>query len=863
MKKLIFFLFLVSSFRLSAQNEPFRNPALSCQERASDLLKRLSLEEKVELMKNASSGVSRLGIKPYEWWNEALHGVARAGLATVFPQAIGLAASFDADAVEQTFTMVSDEARAKYHKAQQESDFRRYRGLTFWTPNVNIFRDPRWGRGQETYGEDPFLTAQLGMAVVRGLQGPDTARYIKTDACAKHFAVHSGPEWNRHSFNAGNIDPRDLWETYLPAFKSLVTEAGVREVMCAYNRFEGEPCCGSNRLLTRILREQWGYKHIVVSDCNAINDFFMKGKHETHLDSAHASASAVENGTDLECGRIFGSLTSAVEKGLISGERIDESLLRLLIARFELGNMDPDSIVPWSKIPYQVVASTHHRAQALEMARKSMVLLKNNGILPLSKQGLRITVMGPNADDSIMQWGNYCGTPASTVTILEGIRQKAGAVQYVKGCEITHNKVFDSFFARLKTIGGEAGMNVRYWNNSIWEGEPVAEQVLVAPVFQDAGGATVFAPGVNLTGFSARYETVFLPEKSGEISLLLAGYNNQLTVDGKIMLKFWPETTRFKDQANRTCRIQVEKGKPYSICIDFYQMSGDAHMEFDLGEYRDVPLNQVVESVKDADIILFAGGISPRYEGESMKVDYPGFKGGDRTDIELPGIQREILQQLKSAGKKVVLINCSGSAMALVPESESCDAILQAWYPGEEGGTAVADVLFGDYNPAGRLPVTFYRSISQLPDYEDYSMKGRTYRFFEGDPLYPFGFGLSYTSFKYGQPRLDKDNITITETISLVVPVTNTGKLDGEEVVQVYLKKVGDQDGPLKTLRAFRRVPVASGETVEVRFVLSEKELEWWNPSVGSMQVQPGSYRIYSGGSSDEQHFSTTIFKIQ
>ncbi len=863
MKVTLYLVFILFGFSLYAQNETFRNPTLTHKERAEDLLSRLSLEEKVSLMMNASEGIERLGVKPYEWWNEALHGVARAGTATVFPQAIGMAATFDTEAIETTFEMVSDEARAKYHEAQRKLDYRRYRGLTFWTPNINIFRDPRWGRGQETYGEDPYLTSELGMAVVRGLQGPGDARYSKTHACAKHYAVHSGPEWNRHSFNAHDIDKRDLWETYLPAFKNLVTKAEVREVMCAYNRFEGSPCCDNQQLLGEILREQWGYKHLVVSDCSAINDFFITNRHGTHSDSADASASAVQNGTDLECGRIYGSLVQAVKQGSIAEEKINESLLRLLTARFELGIMDPDSLVHWSKIPYSIVSSEKHRQQALEMARKSIVLLKNNGILPLEKNNIDLVVMGPNAHDSVMQWGNYNGFPLSTVTLWDGIKKKIGEVPYVKGCDVTDNKMFDSFFSQMVHPEGGKGMKASFWNNSKQEGEAVAFQSFSIPVIQDAGGATVFAPGVNLTGFSARYEGEFRPTETGETEFVIAGYNNRLVIDGKTVLDFWPEKTRFRDLARRSWKMITEKGKAYKVVIDFYQMAGEAHMEFNLGRFRHIPAEQVVASVKDARVIIFAGGISPRYEGESMKVDFPGFRGGDRTDIELPAVQREILKALKAAGKKVIFINCSGSAMALVPETEHCDAILQAWYPGEAGGLAVADILFGDYNPAGRLPVTFYKSVQQLPDFEDYSMQNRTYRFFTGEPLFPFGFGLSYTSFQYEGLSLSQNQVVAGENLKLKVMLGNTGKYDGDEVVQVYLKKKNDPNGPNKTLRAFRRVSVPAGKTIEVNFSLDENNLEWWDGASGTMKVHSGEYQLMVGGSSWDQDLKTIEFSIK
>ena len=703
-----------------SQQPAYKNTRLSAEERAESLLGELTLEEKVSLMMNASAPIERLGIKEYDWWNEALHGIARNGLGTVFPMPIGMAASFDPEALHDVFVTVSDEARAKNTKAIQEGSSKQYQGLTVWTPNINIFRDPRWGRGIETYGEDPYLTATLGVEVVKGLQclGEDE-KYDKLHACAKHFAVHSGPEWNRHEFNAENIKPRDLYETYLPAFEALVKDANVKEVMCAYNRFEGEPCCDSDQLLIHILRNEWNYQGLVVSDCWAIPDFYReKNSHQTHPDAASASASAVLSGTDLECGSSYESLVDGVKRGLIKETDIDVSVKRLLKARYELGEMDDPKEVSWTKIPYSIVASKEHHEQALDMARKSMTLLQNkNNTLPLKRGGKTIAVMGPNANDSIMQWGNYNGIPASTITILEGIRRSAGKddkVIYVPGCS-------------------------------------------------------------------------------------------------------WVETTlTLEDQT------KVEVNIP-----------------------------QTIAQVKDADVVIFVGGITPRLEGEEMGVDLPGFRGGDRTDIELPAIQRQMLKALKSSGKKVVLVNCSGSAIGLEPETQSCDAILQAWYPGEAGGQAVAEVLFGDYNPSGRLPVTFYKNINQLPDFEDYNMTGRTYRYFKDEPLFPFGYGLSYTTFAYGEMQAPA-SAKVNKTFKVTIPVTNQGSIDGDEIVQLYLKKQGDEEGPIKALRAYKRVHIPAGKTIQVELELTPKQLVWWDKETNTMRTQTGTFDIMIGGNSNE-----------
>ncbi len=825
---------------------PYQNPDLSPEKRADDLLSRLTLEEKAALMQNTSPAIPRLGIKAYDWWNEALHGVGRAGLATVFPQAIGMGASFNDGLLYQVFTAVSDEARAKTTEFSKAGGLQRYQGLTMWTPNVNIFRDPRWGRGQETYGEDPYLTSQLGMAVVRGLQGPSTEKYDKLHACAKHFAVHSGPEWNRHSFDAENIAPRDLWETYLPAFKDLVQKAGVKEVMCAYNRLEGEPCCGSNRLLTQILRNEWGYDGIIVSDCWAINDFYTPGAHQTHPDKAHASAAAVMSGTDVECGPNYASLPQAVRDGLIDEKRVGTSLRRLLKARFELGEMDTD--VSWNKIPYAVVDSKEHRDLALRMAHESIVLLQNKkNLLPLSKK-LKVAVVGPNANDSVMQWGNYNGFPSHTVTLLEGIKAylPEARIIYEPGCDLTSDVNLQSVFQQC-SMNGQKGFSVQYWNNVKQEGTPDVTGQITTPFHFITTGATTFAAGVNLHDFSARYESVFHPEKSEDIVFQFQTQGvTRLSIDGKEVAA----GMNFKNKA-KVYTLKAEAGKKYDIRIDFAFRNRDAALDFDMGREVPVNLEESVRKVKSADVVIFAGGISPAVEGEEMRVTIPGFKGGDRETIELPSIQSRLVAALKKAGKKIVFVNFSGSAIALTPEAENCDAILQAWYPGQAGGTAIADVLFGSYNPAGRLPVTFYKSTAQLPDFEDYNMKGRTYRYMTETPLYPFGHGLSYTTFRYGEATLSAPAIGYGEKVTLTVPVSNTGKCDGEEVVQVYMRRPGEVDGPSHTLRAFKRIAIGKGQTGQVTFDLSKDDFEWFDTHTNTMRPIEGEYELLVGGSSD------------
>ena len=821
----------------TALAQDYKDTSLSNRERAELVLKQLTLDEKIAMMMDDSPAIDRLGIKRYNWWNEALHGVGRAGFATVFPQAIGMAAAFDGDLQFRVFDCISDEARAKFNTLGDE-EVTRYKGLTFWTPNVNIFRDPRWGRGQETYGEDPYLSSMLGKAAVEGLQGPADAKHIKTIACAKHYAVHSGPEWNRHSFDARDIDPRDLWETYLPAFKTLV-DANVGQVMCAYNRVEGEPCCSNKRLLHDILRNRWGYDKIIVSDCWAIRDFFRPDAHATHPSAVEASADAVASGTDLECGSAYKSLREAYDKGLISEEAIDTSLLRLLEARLSLGELFDDAS-EWDSLGEKDICSPAHKQLALEAARKSMTLLKNNGILPLSPDA-RITVMGPNATDSVMQWGNYNGFPTHTTSILDGILAIAPQARYLKGCDHVKNNNTISTFDMLSS-DGKKGITAAYWNNTSKAGEPVAREVLTSPINKNTGGATVFAPGVNLEDFSATFSTEFTPEESGEyiINMTASRGLKGLSVDGKRVAKSYGSNPT-NDYAYA---IQAEKGKTYRIDIDWVNdRPGIAVLKFDNGRSVDD-----ATECGDSDILVFVGGISAALEGEEMPVSVEGFRGGDRNTIELPQVQRDLVRKLKEQGKKIVFVNCSGSAMGLSQEDALCDAVLQAWYPGEAGGTAVAETLFGLNNPAGRLPVTFYTGDSQLPDFEDYDMSGRTYRYMTEKPLYAFGHGLSYTSFDYSTPKVKASKAGMP--VSLSLDVKNSGDRDGDEVVQVYIKRSDDRELN-KTLRAFRRIHLKKGETKDVSFDLGPDAFAFFNPESGEMETRPGKYELFVGPASD------------
>lgn len=826
-----------------AQTYPYQDHRLSAKERAADLCSRLTLEEKSLIMLDRSPAIPRLGIPQFAWWSEALHGVGRNGHCTLFPSCIGMAASFDDTLLERIYTAISDEARAKNTAQRRHGKVDKYQGLSFWTPTVNIFRDPRWGRGQESYGEDPYMNARMGSAVVRGLQGPAGHKYMKLYACAKHFAVHSGPEKTRHYFDIDNLSQRDLWETYLPAFKVLVQQAGVKEVMCAYQRFEGEPCCGSNRLLQQILRDEWGFRGLVVSDCGAISDFWRKGRHEVSESPAAAAAKGVVSGTDVECGSEYKNLPQAVKEGRISEEQIDVSVRRLLEARFELGDFDPDSLVEWTRIPESVVACPEHKALALEMAREQMVLLQNRGnLLPLKKDASKIMVMGPNAADSTMLWGIYFGQPTHTVTVLEGIRKKLGSdVPYAKACDITEITESESLFGLLTGKDGKPGMTAQYWNNLKMEGKPAYTTNYTSPLAFDSGGNTVFAPGVELSGFTAQFKGTFTAKRDETVRLDFAHNNGmRFIVNGDTL------SNRKRNDYVRYYKneLKVKAGASYNIQIDYTQFDENGSMSFDMVRNRPTTAADVVTKAKDAETVIFVGGISPNLEREEAKVSLPGFDNGDRTSIELPQAQRDILKALHEAGKKVILVNCSGSAVALTPETETCDAILQAWYAGEQGGHAVADVLFGDYNPSGKLPVTFYRDDSQLPSFDDYSMKGRTYRYMQDMPLFPFGYGLSYTSFSTGKPEYDAAHGKITVTVK------NTGKRDGTETVQVYMRNTADTGGPAKTLRGFARVSLKAGESRTVTIDFPRECFEGWDVKTNTMRVVPGMYDIMVGTSS-------------
>ncbi len=868
MKKLFFIAaMLATAATLSAQTYPYQDPTLSAKERAADLCSRLTLEEKAQLMLDESPAIPRLGIKKFFWWSEALHGAANQGNVTVFPEPIAMAASFNPDLLYQVFDVASTEFRAQYNKRMLAGgEDEKFHSLSVWTPNVNIFRDPRWGRGQETYGEDPYLTSVMGSQVVRGLQGPETSKYRKMWACAKHYAVHSGPEYTRHTANITDVSVRDLWETYLPAFKTLVEDAKVREVMCAYQRLDDEPCCGNARLLQQILRDEWGFQYLVVSDCGAVSDFYQN--HKTSSDAVHAAKVGTLAGTDVECGwgYVYRSIPEAVRRGFITEAEVDKHVLRLLEGRFDLGEMDDPALVEWSKIPYSAMSTKESAQKALAMARQTIVLLKNDAdVLPLKAGKEKIAVIGPNADNTPMMWGNYNGTPNHTVTILDGICSKLGVQRekivngkssnskllYLPGCDLTNTLVMDSRLASECSAGGRQGLRGSFWNNTEMQGKVVTTQYYTTPLAVTTAGMHNFAPGVALEDFSAKYETTFTPRKAGEYVINVEGtghYEVYVNGEQKQRIHSWRATP------TRTI-VQAKAGESFNIEVRYqFVKTWGADMKIDIAQEQPIDYAALISKLKGIDKVIFVGGISPALEGEEMPVNIDGFRGGDRTSIELPRVQREFLQALKAADKTVVYVNCSGSAIALTPETASCDAIVQAWYAGQEGGTAVADILFGSVNPSGKLPLTFYRNTEQLPDYEDYNMRGRTYRYFD-DPLYAFGYGLSYTTFAIGDAKLSAGSTIDRSTlesgnVKLTVDVSNTGRRDGTEVLQLYVRDLSDAEGPLRSLRAFQRVDVKAGKTTQATLPLTLKTFELFDPATNTMHAHPGRYELLYGTSS-------------
>jgi beta-glucosidase len=852
MKKIVILLTLITLIACKEQRYkyPFQDPALPFEARVDDLVSRMSLEQKVSQLVNDAPAIDTFGIPAYNWWSECLHGVARAGIATVFPQSIGLGATWDEEHVLQIATAISDEARAKHHEFIRNGQRGQYQGLTFWSPNVNIFRDPRWGRGQETYGEDPYLTSKLGVAFVRGLQGNDP-KYLKLVATPKHYAVHSGPEPLRHVFNA-DVSDRDLWDTYLPAFRATITEGKAYSVMCAYNRFREKACCGSDFMLEDILRKRWGFEGYVVSDCGAINDIYVT--HKIAADAPGASATGVKAGCDLECGSDYLSLVEAVKKGLIREEEINISIRRLLMARFRLGMFDPPEMVPYAQIPYSTNDCPEHRRLSVLAAQKSIVLLKNeNHTLPLSKNLSTILVTGPSADNLEVLLGNYNGLPSKYVTVLQGIKNKVGShtrILYEPACglidQVPVKPVPPGYFILPNGSGGEKGLKAEYYKDTSLSGNPVVTKV-VEGINENWDYANP-VDGLPADYFSVRWSGYITPPVSGQYVLTVTGDDGyRLLIEGKKVIENWD--IHAPESMNVT--IKMEAGKKYALVLEYFEATGGASIQLAWRIPTDDPLKNVREAARMADVIIMTGGISPNLEGEEMEINVQGFQGGDRTDIELPKIQRDLLKVLKKTGKPVILVLLNGSALGLSWEHENIPAILEGWYPGQEGGTAIADVLFGDYNPAGRLPVTFYRSVSDLPPFEEYAMKERTYRYFTGNPLYPFGHGLSYTTFAYSALSLDKATLRRNETAKVSFRVTNTGPADGDEVVQLYLQFPENiAERPLMELKDFKRIPFKSGEQKEISFVLTPEMLARYDYEKDINVVAPGKYGILVGPSS-------------
>jgi len=844
---------------------PFLDPSLSAEERAGDIVSRLTLEEKAAQMQNNAPAIERLGIPAYNWWNECLHGVGRDDIATVFPQAIGMAATWNPDLILKEAEVISTEARAKHHEHVRNNERSIYQGLTFWSPNINIFRDPRWGRGQETYGEDPFLTSRIAVAFVKGLQGDDP-RYFKTISTPKHFAVHSGPESSRHRFNAV-VDDRDLYETYLPAFEACIREAGAWSVMCAYNRTQDEACCASPRLLNDILRDAWGFKGYIVSDCGAIWDIYTGHR---IVDSAYqASAMAVKAGCDLTCGNEYLSLKKAVEEGLIAEETIDQAVRRLMLARIRLGMFDPGEMVPYAQIPITENDQPEHGDLAAEVARQSMVLLKNqDGILPLKESINKIVVVGPYADQSEILLGNYNGTPSRPVTFLEGIRKRAGdgvRVSYCKGFlslpELVTPTDIPCRFLHPASQSDELGLKAEYFSNPDLEGEPVVTTVdtMISPRWR------LKAPIGNIPAdhFSVRWTGYIVPPFDGTYEIgFSSDYRGRMYLNDELVIDDWQVDDWW--EFNKVTLV-LTKDQPVTIRLEYADDTDYAGIWLKWRMVRESGFEQtlydeMMAELKNADVCIFVGGISPSLEGEEMQVEVDGFSGGDRTHLNLPAIDEEMLKAVHGSGVPTVLALTGGSALSVNWAHGNIPAIIQTWYPGQAGGSALADVLFGDYNPSGKLPVTFYKSVEDLPDFEDYSMNKRTYKNFKGDVLYPFGHGLSYATFDYLKASVQDSVFSQGGVCQLTVDITNTSGSAGEEVIQVYARKENAESfRPLMTLVGFKKVMLKPGEMNHIQVPVQIGQLRYYDEQHGTYQVEPGKYTLMVGSSSQDIRLQVEI----
>jgi beta-glucosidase len=801
-------------------------------------------------MMHDAPAIERLGVPAYNWCSEALHGVARAGLATVFPQAIGLAATWDEALMLQVATAISDEARAKHHAAVARGSRQVYQGLTFWSPNINLFRDPRWGRGQETYGEDPVLTGRLGVQFVRGLQGDDP-RYLKTVATIKHFAVHSGPEPLRHEFDA-RVDLRDLYQTYLPQFELGVREGRAESVMCAYNRVNGEAACAHDQLLNGILRQEWGFEGYVVSDCRAIDDLHQN--HHVTSSPAESAALAVRRGTDLECGTVYANLAEAVQKGLVSEAELDRSLKRLFLARMRLGMFDDPKDVPYAQIPPTVVDSAEHRALAQRATEASIVLLKNaDDTLPLRKDLRSIAVIGPNADQWLMLLGNYNGVPSHAVTPFEGIQKAVSPgtrVVYAQGSELADGAPVYTLVPSdvLRTRAGAPGLEVALFGSNELSGTPSSGDVV--PMIDVNWGDGAPRPGMADDNFGVRWTGKLVPRVSGRHQLgVQSTCNTVVRLDGKDVVE-----TRYRlrnELADPRLRksevLELKAGQVYELEVTARETYGDARVQLVWAEPRPNLKAEALAAARAADAVVLAMGLNVNIEGEQLDVQLDGFRGGDRTRLELPEPQRALIREVVALGKPVVLVVMGGGAFALSWEQSHVPAILAAWYPGQAAGDALARVLFGDTNPAARLPVTFYRSADDLPAFEDYHITTQTYRFFEGQPLYPFGYGLSYSRFHYDQLELPR-SLRAGAELTIVARVTNVGKRAGDEVVQVYVApERRTPRAPLRALAAFQRLPIAPGESARVELRLPPESFATITDA-GKREYLEGAYEISIGG---------------
>ena len=871
----LFFAGLTAVLPLSAQplvaKADFRDPNLPVAQRVDDLISKLTIEEKIGQTMMASPEIKRLGIPKYDWWNEALHGVARNGTATVFPQAIGLAATWNPELHQRIADAISTEARAKNNDTIKNSggDSKRYQGLTIWSPNINIFRDPRWGRGQETYGEDPFLTAQLGVAFVRGLQGGDT-NYLKTVATVKHFAVHSGPEPLRHGFDAV-VSPRDLRETYLPAFETGIREGGAMSLMSAYNAVNGVPAPASTNLLQNILRAEWGFKGAVVGDVDNVSDMWRKGTHEYVKDAAEASALAIKAGNDLCSGKTYEALPDALKRGLVTEADIDQALRRLFTLRFKLGQFDPAERVAYRNIPISENDSPAHDQLALEAARQSLVLLKNDGTLPWDAKKLKtIAILGPTADDESALLGNYSGTPSRKITLAKGIRSKLEAtgakvlvepgVPLVKGFRMS-GKPFPAGALFTDATRGQVGLRGEVFaheqqdpKKALLEGKPVSTRTNAQIDLQWDEAQPV--EGIPISLASVRWTGVMIPPKSGEYVLgIVAEGAVRLFIDDKRVIDSW----RKDPERPLSTTVQLEAGKSYKVRLEYAQLTSKGHIQFGwIIPGEDDAIERALTAARQADHIVLTLGLTPDLEGESMSVTAEGFSGGDRTTIQLPATQRLLLEKVAALKKPTVVVLTTGSAISF--DQDQANAVLLCWYYGQRGADAVAEALLGEVNPSGRLPVTFYRSENDLPPFENYAMTNRTYRYFTGKPLYAFGHGLSYTTFEYQKLVLSAATAKSGETVTVQVMLKNTGKRDGDEVVQVYAAAVKPPvPMPLRLLVGFQRAFVKAGETKPLKITLPVERLRRWDESSHHYVVDSGTYEIVVGSSSDQPLVKATL----